>query len=100
MGLQPTLRAHLFVVRYGDRIAMPGPGKITSPSSTQDPLVRILAEMVDSALRWEAEHQTELVIRESQLTEEPVSIHLNPIDITGADANPESPPEGDTNVPA
>ncbi len=79
---------------------MPGPGPITSPSSTQDPLVRILAEMVASALRWEAEHQSELVIWESRLTEEPVSINLNPIDITGAKVNPESHPEGDTNVAA
>ena len=76
------------------------PGPITSASSRQDPLVRILAEMVDSALRWEAEHPSEFVIWESRLTEESVSIHLIHIDILLADANPESPPEGDTNVAA
>ena len=100
MGLQRRLRAHLFVVCYGDRIAMPRSGPITSPSATQDPLVRILAEMVESALRWEAQLQAELVVWESRLTEEPVSIHLNSIDIPGANLNPESSPEGDANVPA
>ena len=79
---------------------MPRPGPITSPSSSQDPLVKILAEMVDSALRWESKYLSDLAVWESRLTEEPVSIHLNPIDILSADVDPESPREGATNVAA
>ena len=57
----------------------------------------ILAEMVKSALRWEAEHPSEL---ESRLTEARDVINLNHTDLLLADAHLQSPPEGDTNVPA
>ena len=57
---------------------MPALKPTTSPGSTHDPLIRILAEMVDSALRWEAEH--------NKLTEEPTVINLKP-----TDADPKSP---------
>ena len=76
------------------------PHPIAKPTPKQDPLVRILAEMVESALRWEAEHPSELKSLESRLTEAPDVINLNHTDLLLADAHLQSPPEGDTNVPA
>ena len=76
---------------------MGAPGPMTKPNSGQDPLVKILAEMVDSVLRWEAQHPSE---PESRLTEAPESIHLIHTDFLLADPDHQSPPEGDTNVPA
>ena len=76
-------------------MVVPHPIEMSTPK--QDPLVRILAEMVESAIRWEAEHPSEL---ESRLTEARDVINLNHTDLMLADAPLQSPPEGDTNVPA
>ena len=71
------------------------PHPIEMSTSKQDPLVRILAEMVESAIRWEAEHPSEL---ESRLTEARDVINLIQTDILLFDPNHKSPAEGDTNV--
>ena len=39
---------------------MPSPGIESKPTTNQDPLVRILAEMLESALAWEDEHDRQL----------------------------------------
>jgi len=70
---------------------------MAKPTHKQDPLIMILAEMVESALRWEVEHPSEL---ESRLTEAASVIHLIQTDILHFDPNLKSPPEGDTNVSA
>ena len=79
---------------------MPGPNPIAKPTFSHDLLIRILAEMVDSAIRWEAEHPCEFPSSHNRLTEEQSVIHLIPTDLFPTDANSQSPQEGDTNVPA
>ena len=79
---------------------MPGPSSNSSPAYDQDPLVRILAAMVESGLKWESEHATEDPERQYQLTEESTDIHLISTDLCSTDAVPESPPKGDKHVPA
>ena len=79
---------------------MPVPSPITKPTSSQDLLIRILAEMVYSAIMWEAEHPCEFPLSHNRLTEEQSVIHLIPTDLFRTDANSQSPQEGDTNVPA
>ena len=76
------------------------PSEMKNLIPKQDPLVRILAEMLDSSLRSEAEHPGEVDIRDSGLTEAASVIHLILTDILLFDPNPNSPPEGDTNVSA
>lgn len=39
---------------------MPSQGPESKPATNQDPLIRILAEMLESALAWEDEHDREL----------------------------------------
>ena len=73
---------------------------MSRPAYDQDPLVRILAEMIDSALNWEFEHGTEDPERQNQLTEDPWVIHLISTDLLPTDAVLESPPKGDKHVPA
>ena len=79
---------------------MPGPSSISIPVSDLDPLARVLAEMVDSALKWESEHPNEDPVHQNRLTEDPRVIHLIYTDLLATDAVPESPMEGDANVPA
>lgn len=68
---------------------------IAASDSDQSPLIRILAEMADLALRWEAEHSSQSIESVSRLTEERSVIYLN-----STDTIPQFPPEGDTNGPA
>ena len=39
---------------------MPSQGPESEPTNTEDPLIRILAEMLESALAWEDEHDRDL----------------------------------------
>lgn len=80
---------------------MPGPSSIKGPAPDQDPLVRILAEMVDSALKWESEHGPEVpAVQIYLLTERSTDIHLVSIDLLSTDADPQFPLKGDKHVPA
>lgn len=79
---------------------MPGLSTPSSPAYDQDPLVRILAEMVGSALKWESEHPSEDPSPQNRLTEDAADIHLIPVDLCPTDALPESQPKGDKHVPA
>ncbi len=79
---------------------MPDPSSNPSPAYDQDPLVRILAEMVDSALKWESAHPFEDPMHQNRLTEDSTDIHLISTDLLPTDAVPESPPKGDKHVPA
>ncbi len=76
-------------------IAMSSLNSMAASDSDQDPLIRILAEMADSALRWEAELSSESIESVVRLTEEPSVIYLS-----STDAIPQFPPEGDTNGPS
>ena len=79
---------------------MPGSRSNPRPVDEQDPLVGILAEMLESALNWESEHESEVPSVQNQLTEPSTNIHLNSTDLLPTDAAPESPPKGDKHVPA
>ena len=79
---------------------MPGLSTPSSPSNDQDPLVRILAEMVGSALKWESEHPSEDPSPQNQLTEVSPDIDLVSADLLSTDADPNSQLKGDKHVPA
>ena len=79
---------------------MPVPGPMTKPTSSQGLLVKIVAEMVYAAIRWEAEHSCDSPLSHDRLTEELSAIHSIPKGLFPTDAIYESPPEEDTNVPA
>ena len=64
---------------------MPGPRSTARLSDEQDPLVRILNDMVDSALRWESEHGPEDPY--VRLTERSTDIHLISTDLALTDAD-------------
>ena len=69
---------------------MPGPSPSQSPSYDQDPLIRILAEMLDSALKWEIEHLFDDPSPQNRLTEESADIHLVTTDLLPTDADSET----------
>ena len=71
---------------------MPGPKSISHLCIGQEPLIRILAEMVDSALKWESEHGGEAPAVLNQLTEQPADIDLITTELLSTDADQESSP--------
>ena len=71
-------------------IAMPVRGPSSGFRSTSPPLMRMLADVVDAALKWESAHPGEVSTHQLGLTEK-----VDVINLISTGADPESRPEGD-----